>query len=76
MDVGECIRQPVRDHGVLQLAVAKLDAVAEVGGVHRLAHRLLAAGDHDLSGAARDRLSSDDHGPAQTTSSLEGRDDL
>ena len=52
----EGIPQAVLDHGVDELHVAHLGAVAQVRAVRRLAHALLAAGDDDAGGAERDLL--------------------
>ena len=52
----EGIPQPVLDHGVDHLERAHLHAVAQMLGVRRHAHGLLAAGDHDLAVAVQDRL--------------------
>src|SRR5690606_32812272 len=45
--VVERVPQAVLDHGVDELDVAHLGAVAHVGGVHGPAHALLAAGNDD-----------------------------
>ena len=52
----EGVPQAILDHGVDELHVAHLGAVAQVGAVRRLAHALLAAGDDDVGGAERDLL--------------------
>src|SRR4030095_8911475 len=43
----EGIPQPVLDHGVDELHVAHLGALAQMSAVRRLAHALLAAGNDD-----------------------------
>ena len=52
----EGVPQAVLDHRVDELDVAHLGAVAQVRGVRRLAHALLAAGDDDLGRAGQDLL--------------------
>ena len=52
----EGVPEAVLDHGVDHLEVAHLHAVAQMRAVRRLAHRFLAAGDHDLGIAVEDRL--------------------
>ena len=58
----EGIPQAVLDHGVDELDVAHLGAVAQVRAVRRLAHALLAAGDDDLGRAELDLLGAERHG--------------
>ena len=57
----ERVPQAVLDHGVDELEIAHLLAGAQVGGVRRLAHALLAAGDHDPAVALPDRLKAERH---------------
>ena len=57
----EGVPQPVVDHGVDQLGVAHLGAVAQMHAVRRLAHALLAAGDDDVGVASPDRLKAERH---------------
>jgi hypothetical protein len=58
----EGVPQAVLDHGVDEGQVAHLLAAAEVLGVRRLAHALLAAGDDDLGRAVLDLLRRQRHG--------------
>src|SRR5262249_50872978 len=46
----EGVPQAVLDHAVDELDVAHLGALAQMGYVRRLAHALLAAGNHNLGG--------------------------
>jgi hypothetical protein len=59
----EGVPQAVLDHGVDHLVVAHLHAVAQMGAVRRLAHRLLAAGSDDRGIAGSDLLHAERHGP-------------
>jgi hypothetical protein len=58
----EGIPQAVADHGVDQLGVAHLGAVAQMHAVGRLAHAFLTAGDNDFGVARPDRLEAERHG--------------
>ena len=57
----EGVPQAVLDHGVDKLEIAHLLTGAQVGGVRRLAHALLTAGDHDPAVALSDRLIAQRH---------------
>ena len=52
----EGIPEAVLDHGVDQFERTHLDALAQMLGVRRHAHRFLAAGDDDVAVAVHDRL--------------------
>ncbi len=58
----EGVPQAVLDHGVDEVEAAHLGAVAQVRGVLRLAHALLAAGDDDGGGARLDLLGAEGNG--------------
>ncbi|MNN79910.1 hypothetical protein D3C81_1965950 [compost metagenome] len=52
----EGVDQAVLQHAVLEAQFAHLLAVAQLGGVRRLAHAFLTAGDDDLRIALHDLL--------------------
>ena len=58
----EGVPQAVLDHGVDEGQIAHLLAVAQGGGVGRLAHALLTAGDDDAGRALGDLLGRQRHG--------------
>ena len=66
----EGIHQAVAEHGVDQLRVAHLDAVAQMHDVGRLAHAFLAAGDDDVGIAHLDRLEAQRHRAQAGTAKL------
>ena len=66
----EGIPQAVLDHGVDQLEAAHLHAVAQMLAVRRLAHRFLAAGDHDVAVAVEDGLVAERHRPQARAAEL------
>ena len=66
----EGVPQAVLDHGVDEVEVAHLGAVAQVRGVLRLAHALLAAGDDDGRGARLDLLSAERDGAQARAANL------
>ena len=55
----EGVQQAVLEHRVDELEVAHLGAGAHIGGVRRLRHRFLAAGDDDVGVAVGDLLHAD-----------------
>ena len=57
----EGVPQAVLDHRVDELDVAHLGAVAQVRAMRRLAHALLAAGDHDPGRSELDLLGAERH---------------
>ena len=67
----EGVHQPVLDHGVDELHLAHLHAVAQMRGVRRERHRFLAAGDDDLGVAVDDLLQAERDG-AQAASRRPG----
>ena len=58
----EGVPQAVLEHGVDHLELAHLGAVAQMRGVRRLAHALLAADHHDRGVAVADRLPAEGDG--------------
>src|SRR3546814_14393564 len=58
----EVIPQAIADQGVDEAEVAHLLAGPQIGGMGRLAHAFLAAGDDDAAVAVDDRLAAQRHG--------------